>query len=559
MGILKPKYKKNLGLLIVFFVLVSLLFIIAAVFARRLTANYVEAEFNNRKAEIFDESISAFNEFFQEKVPEIAYYQGFMDSTQAKDFSNSIIRKYPFVQKINFSDVLLSNIDSVRRQMRVSYFGASSKSSYEYSLTNDYRLMSRRLPSTGGLSSNEELYNIFLKICTFLGRENLDLENINTSEVFKLFYNIQPGKIAYLNIPRMSDINMFRRMILDENFTKASFEQDFYVFYISPTKINIKNKYPNLYEQISILPVVDQYELQDNPYMKTEIALPGALSDYKIQFQSSELYINKDINQRFLPVILILLAIYMVLLLIGYLVYRNVSINNRMYQLQYDFINNLTHEFKTPVSVIKIAGNNIKSSDNLGDQERLMYGRILDQEADKLNNLMNKLLSYAQIENKSIKFNGEYINLDVFCGHILESTKIKYPDLKLLDDINVVNELYADPVLLTSVFQNLIDNAYKYSSPERRLLEIIVQQTKKSFVIIFKDSGIGIDKKEFNSIFKKFYRVKNQFNQQGSIGLGLAFCKEITEFMGGEIKVESEINVGTTFTLMFPLDIKKVS
>src|SRR5690606_14475760 len=137
-------------------------------------------------------------------------------------------------------------------------------------------------------------------------------------------------------------------------------------------------------------------------------------------------------------------------------------------------------------------------------------------------------------------------------------TRIKYPDLELQTRVRVKDEIYADPVLLNSVFQNLIDNAYKYSSPSKRFLEIKVEQTKKNFVILFKDRGIGIDKKEFNSIFKKFYRVKNQFNQQGSIGLGLAFCKEITEFMGGEIKVESEINIGTSFTLIFPIEVKNV-
>ena len=81
----------------------------------------------------------------------------------------------------------------------------------------------------------------------------------------------------------------------------------------------------------------------------------------------------------------------------------------------------------------------------------------------------------------------------------------------------------------------------------------------QTFVITFKDKGIGINKKEFNSIFKKFYRVKNQFNQQGSIGLGLAFCKEIVDFMGGDIKVDSVEGVGTTFTLTFPLGPKRIS
>ncbi|HMR18396.1 MAG TPA: HAMP domain-containing sensor histidine kinase, partial [Sphingobacterium sp.] len=248
--------------------------------------------------------------------------------------------------------------------------------------------------------------------------------------------------------------------------------------------------------------------------------------------------------------------IYLLLLTVVYIIYRNVTVNSRLYQLQYDFINNLTHEFKTPVSVIKIAGNNIKSAERLSDQERTMYGRILDQEADKLNNLMNKLLSYAQIENKSIKFKGEFIDINELCRRAIDAARVKYTDLKLSFVTNARDEMFADPVLLNAVFQNLIDNAYKYSPVDRKCLDIKIEQNRKNFVVVFKDRGIGIDKKEFNSIFKKFYRVKNQFNQQGSIGLGLAFCKEITEFMGGEIKVESQINVGTTFTLSFPVEVK---
>ncbi|MCA5006088.1 sensor histidine kinase [Sphingobacterium bovistauri] len=552
------RYKKNLGLLIVFLLFVTLLFVISVFFARTITTNFVQTDFNNRKAEVFDETVKDFNEFFQEKIPEVAYYQGFMDSVQAKDFSNSILRKYPFVQKIEFSDILFTNIDSVERQMRIGNFGASTKSSYLYELTSDYRLQSSKQVSNGDLSSNEELYSIFLKLCTYLGRDNVDTSRISNTDIYNLFYNIQPGKISYMNIPRMTDVLSFRSMMVDVNYQKSSYEQDFYVFYILPTKIQINNKYPNLYENVSIKPVVDQYILDEAVFLRTEIALPGALSDYKLQFVTSEGHITKEINKWFFPVVGILILIYLVLLLLGYLIYRNVLANNRMYQLQYDFINNLTHEFKTPVSVIKIAGNNIKSAEQLSEGEKNMYGRILDQEADKLNSLMNKLLSFAQIENKSIKFNGEFIDLNEFCQHMFESTRIKYPDLNLKDSVSVKSEIYADPILLTSVFQNLIDNAYKYSNPTNRFLEIKVEQTKKNFVILFKDRGIGIDKKEFNSIFKKFYRVKNQFNQQGSIGLGLAFCKEITEFMGGEIKVESELNVGTCFMLIFPIVIKKV-
>ena len=149
------------------------------------------------------------------------------------------------------------------------------------------------------------------------------------------------------------------------------------------------------------------------------------------------------------------------------------------------------------------------------------------------------------------------MEVEVFCEPIFEAVRLKYPDLNFSYVIDVQNNMMVDTTLLLSVFQNLIDNAYKYSEPDRKFLHIEVQQNKKNFVIKFKDKGIGINKKEFNSIFKKFYRVKNQFNQQGSIGLGLAFCKEIVDFMGGEIKVDSVPEKGTTFTLLLPLGPKR--
>ena len=557
MNSINLRYRKNFGLLIAFFVLVTILFVASTFFARTMTTNFVEAEFNNKKVEVFDESIKPFNTFFTEKIPEISYFQGYMSDDQASDFSNTVLRSFPFVNEVRFFDVVLTNRDSVGNGVRFNNLTVYSKVSYLYKLDKDNRLLGGEQSFKEYLNATSEFNNMMLKFVGFIEGAK-DSTRLTDNDIFKVFYALQHGMVSYLNIPRMSDIMNYQTMMNDVDLPESSYEQDLFVFSIDPTKIHIQNKYPNLYEEISIKAVVDQYVTNDESYLRTELPLPGALSDYKLQFDTSREFIVKDINKRFFPVMVGISLVYLFLILTGYLIYRNAAINSRLYQLQYDFINNLTHEFKTPVSVIKIAGNNIKSADNISEVERQMYGRILDQEADKLNNLMNKLLSFAQIENKSIKFHGEDIDLKVFLSQFFDSIQLKYPDLKLDFKIDVKSMLYTDPVLLTSVCQNLVDNAYKYSPIDRKFLAVTVEQNKKYFTIFFKDKGIGIDKREFNSIFKKFYRVKNQFNQQGSIGLGLAFCKEITEFMGGDIKVDSQLNVGTTFTLIFPVDVKKI-
>ncbi|NGM64979.1 sensor histidine kinase [Sphingobacterium sp. SGR-19] len=550
------KYRKNFGLLISFVILVTVLFGVAMFAARSMIANFIETEFNNRKVEVFDRSVQPFHEFFNDKIPEISYYQGYLDSVKAASYVNDLIRKYAFVDRVLFYDITITNSDSIDTGIKYNHLLLYPKSITSFHLDKDNRLIAQRPADTHTRAYIDDFNTMVLKFVGFLDRVN-ESTSMSDDEIYRVFYTLNPGKVTYMNIPRISDLLVYKRMMSAPDTTVVAYDQDLFMFLIDPSKIQIKNVALNLYEKIEILPIVSGSVSDQRFYLQTELPLPGALSDYKLQYTSSEAFINKEINRRFFPVSLGISGVYLILILIAYLIYRNVTINSRLFQLQYDFINNLTHEFKTPVSVIKIAGNNIQSSEKLSAEEQRMYGQILDQEADKLNSLMNKLLSFAQIENKSIKPNKEEVEAEEFCEPIFAAVKLKYPDLNFSYTIDVQNNMMVDTTLLLSVFQNLIDNAYKYSEPQRKFLHIDVQQNKKNFVIKFKDKGIGINKKEFNSIFKKFYRVKNQFNQQGSIGLGLAFCKEIVDFMGGEIKVDSMPGQGTTFTLFLPLGPKR--
>ena len=155
--------------------------------------------------------------------------------------------------------------------------------------------------------------------------------------------------------------------------------------------------------------------------------MPNAFSDYKLFFKSTKTYLRAETNRRFMPIGGIVLLIYIFLVLIGYLIYRNLKINLRLFKLQYDFINNFTHEFKTPVSVIKIAGSNLRGEGGLTDRQLKHYGKILDEEADKLNDLMTKLLSFTQLENKSIDIKKEEININEFAGKYIESFQNEIP------------------------------------------------------------------------------------------------------------------------------------
>ncbi len=456
------KYRKNIGLLIAFVAFLTILYIIAVFLGRVMMTNYVQSEFNNRKVDVFDATLKPFNNFFNNSISEVSSYQGYLDSVHALNYAEKILRKNPFVEEVVFYDVLFTNQSSAVRGVRFQNLLIFPQTIYAFSLDNSNKLHRSRIDANETRPTSDDFNNMAIKMVNFLDVLD-DSTSLTENDIYRIFYNTVPGKITYLNIPRINTLKAYKTLMEDPDILPVAYDQDLFVYKINPLKIKIENVQPRLFENIRILAVADPNVMEEEGDIHTEMPLPGALSEYKLQFDSSEQFLQGEINRRFFPVVLGLSLLYAILLCIVYLIYRNIAINSRLFQLQYDFINNLTHEFKTPVSVIKIAGNNIKSAEKISDQERHMYGRILDQEADKLNNLMNKLLSFTQIENKSLKYKGEYVDLNSFCEEIFDATRIKYPDLKLTSRIAVESSMYTDPILLNSVFQNLIDNAYKYS------------------------------------------------------------------------------------------------
>ncbi len=546
-------YRVSYGLVGAFIVVVIASFVLAIFLARDQTVTYVENEFASRKVEVLEHNIGPFNDFFHNRITEISFYQGYLDSAGVAIYADSVLQRYPFVERIVFYDVSLSNRAHVGDGFAAGNLVVYPKGVYQFGARNGPAVPTSPAHRNGQLplALSDDFNNMAVKFAAFI--ERVDTARALLGEdIFKVFYAVTPGKISYMNIPRRDDLKTYKELMDGKHLHDAEYEQDIITYFIDPNKLALENTVPELYECIQIQPLVYESIETDADLLTTETPLPGALSDYKIYFSASRAYLQSEVNRRFLPAMAGVLVIYVLLAIIAYLIYRNLYVNRRLFKLQYDFINNLTHEFKTPVSVIKIAGNNIYSAKQLSDKERMHYGRILDEEADKLNNLMNTLLSFTQIENKSIKMKREEVDLHEFCERVMAASRIKYADLDLRCEVVAKRTLFIDPVLLGSIFQNLIDNAYKYAKPDSKVLAIGVTQTRKQVVMQFADRGIGIAKKELEHIFKKFYRVQNQYNQQGSVGLGLAFCKELVNFMGGDISVTSELGKGTTFRIVFP-------
>ncbi|MBC6111082.1 sensor histidine kinase [Pedobacter fastidiosus] len=547
----KSGYRKNFSLGVIFISLISILFILSLFLAFNFSKKSIENEFVSEKVNVLEQSIKPYNDFFQNKMPEISYYNGFLDSATASKFVDTVILKYPFVSKVTFYDSEVKNTP-VRDGINVGHFSIGPKSIFQFGKLvkpDSVKLFSDYGPSS--FRVDDDFNSMALKLVRFL--DQLDTTTVPTQEeLFTNFSVVLSNKITYLNIPRREDLKIYKEMLQRNLEPGLIYQQDMLVFLLDPNKIKVINTRPLLYQSIRVEPLTyDPIDTSDEN-MSTEIALPGAFSDFKLYFISSKSYIKKEIFIYFMPIALVLLLVYGVLLLVAFLIYRNLNINSKMFKLQYDFVNNLTHEFKTPVSVIKIAGNNIKSATSLSQKEQQLYGKILDEEADKLNGLMNKLLAFTQIENKAIKLNQEEVNIVDFIESTIESHTLKHPDFNMTYEVVGFKTFITDPVLLGSLFDNLAENAYKYSKPANKKLHMSAKLIKGVLVFRFADKGIGIASSELNNIFKKFFRIQNEYNQMGSVGLGLAFCKELVNFMDGEITVKSKVGVGTEFKIVLP-------
>jgi two-component system phosphate regulon sensor histidine kinase PhoR len=541
----KNVYQKNFTLIAAFLVLISITLVVALVIAYNLTASYVRNEFSSRKLNVLEQMMKPYNDFFQNRIPEITSYQGFLDSASAANYAYSVFQDYPFVKLVRYDEIAIGSKQST---LTGNTMNISVKAVYEYSpLKKGVKGVNQNVTVAG-----DDFTTMATKFSNYI--LVADTSRVpNQDEIYRTFYDVKPSKISYLNIPRREEIKAYLELQKGGR-TAAYYKQNMMTFMLDVYTIKIKNIHPELYQHISIQPVVYDPLNTDNGELRTEVAFPGAFADYKLYFKSAAEHLTNEINRRFMPIGAVVLLIYVFLVLIGWLIYRNLNVNLKLFKLQYDFINNFTHEFKTPVSVIKIAGSNLKGDGELTERQRKHYGKILDEEADKLNELMNKLLSFTQIENRSIKINKEEINLEQFVQKYISTFSIKYPDFKMGYQVEGIYNFYTDPVLLGSIFQNMIENAYKYSNPGRKELFIHISYEKRNIVFSFADKGIGIPKGEINNIFKKFYRIENQYNQNGSVGLGLAFCKELANFMNGDLQVKSKINEGSEFIVTLPYE-----
>jgi len=227
-------------------------------------------------------------------------------------------------------------------------------------------------------------------------------------------------------------------------------------------------------------------------------------------------------------------------------------------EMKTDFINNMTHEFKTPVSTIMIASEALRDPEILEDKKRIsrLAGIIYDENV-RLGNHIERVLSIARLENKELEFHVEPVEMNTLIAAVADSMHLQLDKkgaeliLDLHANPSVIN---GDELHLSNVIYNLIDNANKYSVDPPRIT-LRTRNAGKNLIIEIEDEGIGMTKEQSKRIFDQFYRVPTgNLHDVKGFGLGLNYVQDIILQMNGSIKVRSEKDKGTVFEIIIPLN-----
>ncbi|TKG94822.1 HAMP domain-containing histidine kinase [Puteibacter caeruleilacunae] len=270
---------------------------------------------------------------------------------------------------------------------------------------------------------------------------------------------------------------------------------------------------------------------------------------FGVYFPARTTYFNSELRSWYLFTGFILIVI----IFFGYTLYI-VFKQRRLTEVQKTFINNITHEFKTPLSSIAISSEVLQDQSIMIDQERhAQYVKIINKQTKKLQQQIERVLQLTTQENGNIKLKKESITLTEFVKHIVDEILIGNPSVKInIHTQGVELPILADPIHLNNIIVNLLDNAIKYCQ-QLPIIDIDIHFKQKHIQLCIKDNGIGIDTKHINKVFDKFYRVPTgDIHNVKGFGLGLEYVKRYIKLHGWKIRLKSELQKGSIFTIQIP-------
>lgn len=269
---------------------------------------------------------------------------------------------------------------------------------------------------------------------------------------------------------------------------------------------------------------------------------------FSIRFPDKTTYLISSLRFWYL----LTFALIIILLVYVYSIYTIIQ-QKKFSELQRDFINNMTHEFKTPLSSILLASEALNKHNIIQEDSKLQtYTSIIINQSYKLNNHIEKILNIAKNDASGLSLKPQKIVLLPFIQEIADIIQQKNENLVLHLEIEDHISIIADEFHFTNIVYNILDNAIKYceTKPE---ITISSGKSSKGLYLKFKDNGMGIPSKNMPHIFDKFYRVTTKKSDEvNGFGLGLFYVKKIVQQHQWKISVENNTDQGITITLFFP-------
>lgn len=254
--------------------------------------------------------------------------------------------------------------------------------------------------------------------------------------------------------------------------------------------------------------------------------------------------------------LLVNLALVLLIITAFIFMFRTILTQKKLSEMKNDFISNMTHEFKTPISTISLACQAMSDTDMIGDtgvSQSAPYVNMIASENERLGILVERILQSATLDKKEVRVRHEELNLNEIILDITKRAKFGLAHPEGIIHVDVPNEnliTVGDKFHVTNMISNLVDNAIKYSEGKPEV-SISLKKEGRKILIVVSDHGIGIKKEHLNKIFDKLYRIPtgNVHNVKG-FGLGLSYVKAIADLHGWTVQVKSKYGSGSEFTVI---------
>lgn len=292
--------------------------------------------------------------------------------------------------------------------------------------------------------------------------------------------------------------------------------------------------------------------LSDKAQSKAKVYFPkhkNLVYYFAVRFPKETSYVLSSLQFWFV------LSFALIVILVIYVYSIFTILQQKKYsELQRDFINNMTHEFKTPLSSILIASNYLNRQDKIKSDEKLeKYTEIIINQSNKLNHHIEKILNIAKSDNSPLDLDLKEVSVVSIIENVVENIRLKYENASVYIHTYKDYCIKADEFHFTNIVYNLIDNSIKYceNKPE---IHITLSEENRSLKLEFSDNGIGISKKNISFIFDKFYRIPSKkSNEVNGFGLGLYYVKKICTLHRWKINARNNPENGINITLLIPL------